>query len=570
MSREGEAPPVGPIEAAGKAGGGRRSEDTRRRFVRHTAVMSVGTGLSRITGFLRLSAMAFAIGVAHSKVADAYNVANNTPNIVYELVLGGILTSVVVPVFVDWLDNRGRDEAWDVARSILTIGLAALSVIMLITILAAPVLVRLYTLQLGPGPEADAERALATFFLRWFMPQIVFYGLGAVITGLLNAHRRFAVPMFAPILNNLIVIGTMLAFAAMSGQEHPTLGGVTGAQKLVLAIGTTLGVVAMTLVLLPSLRRLGFRWRWRFDWRHEAVRRIARLAVWVFVYVAMNQLGLLVVIILAARDIEYTAYQSAFILFQLPHAIFAVSIMTALLPALSSRWAEGDRAGFRLLLAQGLRSTAFIVVPASLGYIVLAAPIVRLLLQHGAAEAARTTEITSQILVFFSIGLFAFSAFQLLLRAYYATQDTRTPALINVAAVALNTGVNFLFFFTFGLGVKGLALGHATAYTFAAVVAALLIRRKLGGLEGRVVLRGIAKVLLGAGATAIAAFGASRGLGAVVDTTTVIGQFTQVAGSVLVGLLVFVAAALLLRMEDLQLVREFVAPRGRRRPEAPR
>jgi putative peptidoglycan lipid II flippase len=480
--------------------------------------MSVGTALSRITGFLRLTAMAYAIGVAHSRVADAYNVANNTPNIIYELVLGGILTSVVVPVFVEWLDKRTREEAWDVALSVLLIGLLVLSGIMLVTILAAPVIVRLYTLQLH-GPGAEAERDLATFFLRWFMPQIVFYGLGAVVTGLLNAHRKFAVPMFAPILNNVIVIGTMVAFAVMSPQRKPALSGITTAQKLVLAVGTTLGVVAMTVVLVPSLRRLGFRFRWRFDWHHEAVRRIARLALWVFVYVVMNQLGLLVVIILAAGDVEYTAFQAAFILFQLPHAIFAVSIMTALLPALSSRWAAGDRDGFRALLARGLRSTAFVVIPAAFGYIALAQPIVRLLLQHGAASAA-TTQVTADILVYFSLGLFSFSAFQLLLRAYYATQNTRTPALINVAAVTLNTGVNFLYFFTFGLGVKGLALGHATAYTFAAIMAALLIRRKLSGLEGRVVL------------------------------------------------LVFVAAALVLHMEDLQLVKELVVSRVRPRPEA--
>jgi putative peptidoglycan lipid II flippase len=569
VTRDGEGPPAESAQAAGAAGARLRPEDSRRRFVRHTAVMSAGTALSRITGFLRLTAMAFAIGVTHSRVADAYNVANNTPNIIYELVLGGILTSVVVPVFVEWLDRRTQEEAWDVARSVLTIGLAALSMIMLVTILAAPILVRLYTLQLQ-GAGAEAERALATFFLRWFMPQIVFYGLGAVATGLLNAHRRFAVPMFAPILNNLIVIGTMLLFAAMSGQEHPTLDGITGGQKLVLALGTTLGVLAMTAVLLPSLRRVGFRFRLRFDWRHEAVRRIARLALWVFVYVIMNQLGLLVVIILAAGTVEYTAYQAAFILFQLPHAIFAVSIMTALLPALSSRWASGDRDGFRSLLARGLRSTAFIVVPAAFGYIVLAQPIVRLLLQHGAAESGRTSEITGHILVFFSIGLFSFSAFQLLLRAYYAMQDTRTPALINVAAVALNTVVNFLYFFTFHLGVGGLALGHATAYTFAAAVAALLMRRKLGGLEGRVVLRGITKVLVGAGLTALASFGASRVLGALVDTDSVIGQLTQTAGSVGAGLLVFVAAALILRMEDLQLVKELVVSRVRPRPEGRR
>ena len=548
----GEAGEVGAARGRLRSGGG-------GGFIRSTAVMSVGTTLSRLTGFLRLSAMAYAIGVANSRLADAYNVANNTPNIVYELVLGGILTSVFVPVFVEWLDTRGREEAWDVARSVLTITLVALGGIMVVTMVAAPVLVRLYTLDVH-GPGAAAERDLATFFLRWFMPQIVFYGLGAVATGLLNAHRRFAAPMFAPILNNLIVIGTMLTFAAMPGSA--TLGGITAAQKLVLAIGTTLGVVAMTIVLVPSLRRIGFRFRWRFRLRHEAVRRIARLALWVFVYVAANQVGLLVVIVLAAGDKSYTAYAAAFILFQLPHAIFAVSIMTALLPELSSRWAEGDRDGFRLLLARGLRSTAFIVVPAALGYIALAGPIVRLLLQHGAASGP-ATQVTARILVLFSLGLFSFSAFQLLLRAYYAMQDTRTPALVNVAAVALNTAANLVYFFGFGLGVEGLALGHATAYTFGAIVLIVLIRRRLGGLEGRIVLSGVARVVVGALATAGAAYLASRGLGALVDTGSLPGQLVQVGGAVLAGLVVFLAAALILRMEDLQVLKELVIRRRR-------
>src|SRR5206468_6699845 len=219
-------------------------------------------------------------------------------------------------------------------------------------------IVRLYTVNVRPS-HLVAERELATFFLRWFMPQIVFYGLGAVATGLLNAHRRFAVPMFAPILNNLVVIATMLAFAAMPGPAHPTVDGVTTAQRYVLAIGTTLGVVAMTVALWPSLRRLGFRFRWRLEWRSEAIRRIARLAAWVFLYVLINQLGLLQIIVLAAGHTGYTAYISAFTFFQLPHAIFAVSIMTALLPPLSSHWAAGEATAFRVLLARGIRSTAF-------------------------------------------------------------------------------------------------------------------------------------------------------------------------------------------------------------------
>ena len=165
------------------------------------------------------------------------------------------------------------------------------------------------------------------------MPQVLFYGLGAVATGLLNAHRRFAAPMFAPVLNNLVTVATFVTFAVMAGPERLTPGhAITGPQKLVLAIGTTLGVIAMTVALWPSLRRLGFRmsWRWSGSRRHEAVRRIAHLAKWAVVYVVVNQLGYLIVLILAAGTRgDYSAYTNAFVLFQLPHAIFAVSIFTA-------------------------------------------------------------------------------------------------------------------------------------------------------------------------------------------------------------------------------------------------
>jgi putative peptidoglycan lipid II flippase len=317
----------------------------------------------------------------------------------------------------------------------------------------------------------------------------------------------------------------------------------------------------MTVALWPPLRRIGFRMRWRLDWRSDAIRRIARLAMWVFVYVLVNQLGLLQIIVLAAGRTSYTAYLAAFTFFQLPHAIFAVSIMTALLPSLSGRWASGDRDGFRRLLARSIRSTGFIVIPAALGYIVLAQPIVRLLLQHGATSRSGS-HLVATILVLFSVGLFSFSAFQLLLRAFYAMQDTRTPALINIAAVALNVAVNFVFFHF--LGVKGLALGYATAYTFAAVAAALVIRRRLGGLEGRYVTRGLTQILVAAGATAGAAFAVSTALQHVVSTTGFVGPAIQVAGAVAAGLAVFLGAASLMRIEDLALLKGLVPGRSRR------
>lgn len=539
------------------------AEDSTTAFVRNTAVMSVGTALSRLTGFLRLAAMAYALGIAETRLADAYNVANVTPNILYELALGGILTSVVVPVVVEWLQERGRDEAWEVVRRLLTFAVVALSAIALLGIALAPWIVDLYTSGVT-GSDREAARELATFFLRWFMPQIVFYGVGAVATGLLNAHRRFAAPMFAPILNNLIVIGTFVAFAAMPGPADGSGELATSAQRLVLAIGTTAGVAGMTVALWPFLRATGFRFGWRSGMRHPAVTRIARLATWVFAYVIANQLGYLVVIVLAARVRGgYTAYAAAFILFQLPHAIFAVSIFTALLPAMSGRWADEDVDGFRRFLSQGFRATAAIVIPAALGYLVLARPIVRLLLEHGVA-GPESGDLVADVLVAFAVGLFPFSAFQLLLRAYYSMQDTRTPAFVNVVAVTINVAANLVLFFGLDLGVQGLALGHAASYVFGAVALTLLIRRRLGGLDGGRVLASLGRTTLVGGATAAVAWLVARLLGDALGTATLADQAVQVFAAIAAGLTIFLAASTALRIEEVDAVRRQLVARWRR------
>jgi putative peptidoglycan lipid II flippase len=534
--------------------------DTTEGLVRSTAVMAVGTTLSRITGFLRVAAMAFALGVAESRLADAYAVANNIPNIVYELILGGILTSVFVPVFVHQLAKRSRAEAWRSAQAVMTVTFLVLLVVMVVGIVAAPWIVKVYTVRVPPEAR-PAVQDLATFFLQFFMPQILLYGMGAVATGLLNAHRRFAVPMFAPILNNLVVIGTFVTFALMT-EGTPTPTTITLGQKLVLAIGTTAGVAAMTFALWPSLRATGFRWKWVPDPKNEAVRSLIRLSGWAVLYVVLNQLGLLVVIVLAgAQQGGYAAYTIAFIFFQLPHAIFSVSIMTALLPALAEDWVRKDRADFRRDLARGIRASAFVVIPAAAGYVALAEPIVRLLIEHGVATSA-STELVAGVLQFFALGLFQFSAFLLFLRAFYAMQDTRTPAVINVFAVGVNVAANLALFPA--LGVRGLALGHALAYTFAATVAFLVIRRRLGGIDGRDLARGMAKVLIAAALTGAAAWAGSRLIFETLGADTLIEQIVQVGMGVLAGLIVFIGAAVLFRMEEFELVKRTLLARMRR------
>ncbi len=538
------------------------TEDSRSTFVRNTALMSVGTTLSRVTGYLRLVAQFAALGV--SALGNTYTMANTTPNIVYELVLGGILTSVFVPVFVEWLQKHGREEAWLVADRVLTLALVVLSTVAVLGAVFAPQIIRLYLIASHAGNK-EAQIALGAFFLRWFMPQIVFYGVGAVAIGLLNAERKFTVPMFAPILNNLAVIATFGVYALLVGSGKPSLANITLAEKTVLAAGTTLGVVAMTLALWPSLRRLGFRWHLRFDWNHPAVRRLGKLALWVVVYVVANQLAYVVIIVLTGKFPPggYQVYVSAFILFQLPHAIVAVSIFTALLPSMSGRWAAGDRDGLRTLFSRGLRDTVVIIVPAALGYIALAVPIVRLLLQHGRAGPAGA-ELTARTLQAFAVGLPFFSAFQLLTRTFYAMQDTRTPALVNIAAAIVNVGAD-LVYVALGWGVPGLALGHATSYLFATIVCLLLLRRRLDRIDGRRIGRTLLRVLPASILAACAALLAATGVRVVfgTDANTLV-RLLQVIGGVLAGVLVFVISTLIVKIEEADEVKDAVLRRSRR------
>jgi putative peptidoglycan lipid II flippase len=548
-----DAPPIGPGSAD------EPPEDSTAAFVRRTAVMSAGTALSRLTGFLRLAAMAYALGITERFITDAYVIANTTPNILYELVLGGILTSVVVPVLVAWMQDQGRDAMWDVAQRLLTLAFLVLLVITVLGIVLAPWIIDLYTVGV-PEARRQEVRELSTFFLRWFMPQIVFYGIGAIATGLLNTHRRFAAPMFAPILNNLIVVATFVAFRLL---QQPGVVATT-AQRYVLAIGTTAGVIGMTVALWPFLRSTGFRWRWRTGWRHEAVVRMGRLATWVVVYVVANQAGFLVVLLLAGGiQGGFPAYTAAFIVFQLPHAIFAVSIFTALLPAMSARWAAGDMDGFRATLSQGIRATVAIVLPAAFGYLVLAQPIIRLLLEHGVATEA-SSRLVADILMAFSVGLLPFSAFQLLLRAYYSMQDTRTPALVNLGALAVNVVVNLVLFLGFDLGMPGLALGHAASYVFGSALLLWLIHRRLGRIDGRRIGSTVGRTAVASAATAAVAWAVARVLGDSVGTATIAAQFLQVFAAVAAGLVVFAAAAALLRIEEVAMVRRQLMARWRR------
>ncbi|MFM8304532.1 MAG: murein biosynthesis integral membrane protein MurJ [Actinomycetota bacterium] len=500
-----------------------------RRLLRSSAVVGVGTAISRITGFGRVAAIAYALGA--TKVSGVYAYANETPNILYELLLGGILTATLLPLFV----RHHHDHNEEATNAVVTVATVALVGAAVIGVVLAPVIVRLYTLQVS-GPSADAQRELATSWLRCFMPQILFYGLTAIATGLLNARRRFAAAAFAPILNNLVVITIFLSLPRLVSGPI-TLDRVLDDRALLLwiGLGTTAGIVAMALALWPAVVRAGVRLRPVFAWRHAAVRTMFRLSGWTVGYVIANQIALWVVLVLAnGKSSGAFIYLSAYAFFQLPHGLFAVSITTAIQPELAAAHVAGNLSGLRYRFARGLRLIITLMIPATALYVGLTQPIVAALLQRGAFDAAATTRVAHTLLAF-AIGLPAFSVYLYIQRGFYAMQDTRTPFLVNCFENAINIVAALLLFPV--LGLPGLALAFSIAYAIAALTSLAIMSRRVGGLRGRQVGSTFVRVLVVGLLVAAVTWSVAHQLGAATPTEAILTCVVAgVAGLVVAGL----------------------------------
>jgi putative peptidoglycan lipid II flippase len=468
------------------------------RLARTSAVIGAGTLLSRITGFLRVSALA---SLGFARLTDVYNLANSTPNIVYELLLGGILTATLVPLFVQ---SNERDEP-DATDAIVTVTFVLLAIGTVVGVLLAPWIIATYVnLADVQGAGEAAQRTLATELLRWFMPQMLFYGITALATALLNARRRFAAAAFAPALNNVVVIAMLLAVGRASSAP-PTVQSVLDDPVLVLllGLGTTAGVVAMALVLLPAVRRAGVRIRWRFAPRHPAVRHLARLSGWTVGYVAANQVAFLVVLVLAYRaQADVSIYLAAFTFFQLPHGLLAVSVMTALGPELASHHVAGDRDGLRADFGRGMGLLVILMIPAAVALAILAGPAITALLDHGDFTSA-SAAVTARTLRAFAVGLVPFSVYLFVIRTFTSMQDTRTPFVLNVIENGTNVATAFALYAW--LGVEGLAWSWTIAYGVGAVTALFALRRRLVRLDGRRLGATTLKVSLAAAPAGVAA-----------------------------------------------------------------
>ena len=486
--------PTGPPAAPGP-----QAPTQRSSLVRSGAGMAVGTLVSRGTGFLRTLVLVYAVGIGF--LGNAYNNANTLPNTVYYLMLGGIFTSVVVPLLVR-AARRDADRGEAYAQRVFTLGaLALLAVTVLATLLAGP-LVDLYAGSINgpPGSHLAAEHNLMVVWAYWFIPQIFFYGMSSLIGAILNTRGRFAAPMWAPVVNNLVVIAVGALYVVTVGtNSEPWTISPAGVQLL--GIGTTLGVVAQTVALFPSLRAAGFRWRPTLGFRPGEVTEMGRMAGWMSVYVVTQWAGNLVVQILANKASPgangYSAYSIAWQLFQLPYAIVGISVITALLPRMSEHASARRYSLVRDDFSIGVRLASVIVVPAAIYLGLLGAPIAEFLFSHGHTPAAHARYV-GQVFGLFSLGLVPYMLTQLQLRVFYSFQDSKTAALVGgvTMVVGIAAALTAWSLLPGPQVVAGLAVAYGVANLAGTLAGWALLLRRVGSLDGWNIARSLARMHL--------------------------------------------------------------------------
>lgn len=454
-----------------------RSVDERHSLARSTATQTVLTAVSRITGFARVVIVAAVLGTTF--LGNTYQSANTIPNIVFELFAAGALQAVLVPALVARFD-RGEDaEAERLAGSVLGLTLAVLAALAVIGALASPLLMRALVSGVeDPSIRAD-QVALGTVFLLIFLPQVLVYDVGLVATAVLHARGRFGLPAIAPAVNNVVVCTAYGLFWWMRRDEGTTLD-LSAAEIAVLAGGTTLGVVAFCALPIVGAHRAGFRFRPNLDRTDPALRALARQGGWAALFLAMTQVLLAAVLIFANRsEGGVIAYQVGFTFFLLPHSLFAIPVLTTLFPAAARQAQVADWDAVRATVRRGTVVIALFVLPSAVALGVLASPLARLASFGNVGPGG--VELIADVVRGFSPGLVGYALFYFLTRMLYAMDDTRTPATVHAAVVALGVTAMVVAAVTSEGDrlVSALAWAHSGTYLLGAGVLGAVTTRRL-------------------------------------------------------------------------------------------
>ncbi|GAA1109687.1 hypothetical protein GCM10009630_03390 [Kribbella jejuensis] len=529
------------------------------RTLRSAGVMAAGTVLSRLLGFIRIALLAAAIGTALR--GDIFTAANTIPNSLYILLAGGVFNTVLVPQLVRAIKNHD-DGGQDFTNRVLTFGFVVLAVVTVGCVLLAPAIAELYLPPELHEPDRASERASMVMFVRLCLPQIFFYGAFVLVGQVLNARRRFGPMMWAPIANNIVACASIVIFLLIyrTGDTPPTY---SHGEELLLGLGHTLGIAVQLLVLLPYLRASGHRYRVKFGLRGTGLGHTARLGLWTVLFVAVNQVTLVVVTQLAiagsasedpGAKAGLFAYSTAMLIILVPHGIVTVSLATAALPQMSALAADGDTAEVGRMSARSIRQTLAIVVPAAAAMIAFAYPIVSLIAGYGSGKNNLT--LMSYTLMTLALGIVPFTIQYFQLRTFYAFEDTRTPfflqcviAATNIAAAVI--GVRVLLDQAH-LRFSGVMLGaaYALAYLVAVLLSRPVLRRKVPRVPGA----GIGLPLLAMVIAAVAGAGSGKIvlwiLSLAIDWSGPLGAILELAVAAVVMLPVYAAVSRVLRIHE--------------------
>ncbi|MBX7552726.1 murein biosynthesis integral membrane protein MurJ [Streptomyces sp. tea 10] len=524
-------------------------------LMKSSAVMAAGTMVSRLTGFVRSALIVSALGLYF--LGDSFQVAYQLPTMIYILTVGGGLNSVFVPQLVRAMkEDDDGGEAF--ANRLLTLVMVALAALTGLAMFAAPLLVRMLSNPVATNPAAND---VAVTFTRYFLPSIFFMGVHVVMGQILNARGKFGAMMWTPVLNNIVIIVTLSMFIWVYGtasHSHMTVTNIPAEGQRLLGIGVLLGLVVQALAMIPYLRETGFRIRLRFDWRGHGLGKAAMLAKWTVLFVLANQAGAMIVTQLSTASGKdsgvagtgFAAYANAQLIWGLPQAIITVSLMAALLPRISRSAAEGDAGAVRDDISQGLRTTAVAIVPIAFGFLSLGIPMCTLIFGSSGTDAATNM---GYMLMAFGLGLIPYSVQYVVLRAFYAYEDTRTPFYNTVIVAVVNAGASALCYFVLPArwAVAGMAAAYGLAYAIGVGVAWRRLRKRLGGdMDGARVLRTYARLCIASVPAALLSGAACYGIGHSLGQG-VVGSFAAllVGGAVLLG--VFFVAARRMRIEEL-------------------
>lgn len=530
------------------------------RMLRAGAIMAAGTMVSRVTGFVRTMVLAYAIGTA--ALGDSYNAAYAIPYSILDLLLLGVLSSVVVPMIVR-AQQHDPDGGRAYEQRLLTLTTAVLVAVAVISVLAAPLLIDLYTDWAPGSPKFDTAVVLARFIL----PQLAFFGIGAVAGAILNTRDRYGAPMWAPVLNNVVVICAFVLYALVT-EAGRDIDKVTTSGLALLGLGTTAGIVAQAAVLIVALRRVGFEFTPRFDLRNARLGEMGKAGVWTIGYVVITQLGFMLTTNLSSAAGDevpghgISPYTLAFQLFQLPYGVIGVSVITAMLPKMSRAVGEGRLDDVRTEFGASVRLICSLMVPVSLLLMVLGPAITVPIYGHGANSVADAVYI-GNVLQVYGLALVPFSVFQLLLRVFYSFGDTRTPVFVGAGTTAVNALLMVVFYAMLPAryAVMGLALAYAVAYALGAVVAWTLASRRLQGLGGWAIGTALTRMYLSALPTAVLALAVVFVATQVFDGLGFLNSLIVLAVGGGLGLLLYLAVAHRMRIPEVNSIVGMVAGR---------